>query len=131
MTARAMGRPGGGRPDREQRGGGTRPERAAGQKITNSATVRNGHLFTPTVRRPGGGAAVSARPVRFREEPEHRPAGLGLLARCALCGDTFIQRHPGHQYCADCWPWSAAWLWSADPWRRRAALGELARRSRA
>ena len=131
MTAPTKGRAGRGRPAGNSEGGGTRPERAAGQSLTNSATVRNGHLFTPTVRRPGGGAAVSARPVRFREEPETRRPVLGVVARCALCGDTFIQRHPGHQYCADCWPWSAAWLWSADPWRRRVALRELHRRARA
>ena len=60
MTARAMGRPGGGRPAGNSEGGGTRPERAAGQKITNSATVRNGHLFAPTVRGPGGAGPEGA-----------------------------------------------------------------------
>ena len=52
MTAPTKGRAGRGRPAGNSEGGGTRPERAAGQKITNSATVRNGHLFAPTVRGP-------------------------------------------------------------------------------
>ena len=52
MTAPTRGRPGGGARTGDNMGGGQRPERAAGQKITNSATVRNGHLFAPTVRGP-------------------------------------------------------------------------------
>ena len=69
----ARGRPGGGRPDREQRGGGTRPERAAGQRLTNSATVRNGRPFAPTGRGPRG----------VRREAEKARAPSSATARLA------------------------------------------------
>ena len=73
MTAR-KGRAGAGTPGAvDNGGGGTRPERAAGQKITNSATVRNGRPFAPTGRGPRG----------VRREAEKARAPSSATARLA------------------------------------------------
>ena len=53
MTGATKDRAGRGAPG-DRRGGGKPAERPTGQKITNSATVRNGRPFAPTVRGPRG-----------------------------------------------------------------------------